>query len=190
MNTQVIRNQSEVDSATHADLVHTWNELRGESIVAFPSLAIARTQVRMAILAAENEAGKAGVPKGTAPVAKTVAELGRNPYAEGTMSHALHEEIARQAPIAPRPKKAELPPEQQAPRVTLDRVRATNAGTSRVQEGSVRGAVLRAVRAAPGGVITVLALEELLKQPVRGHLQKLIEKGHVEPVQEQTLDHA
>lgn len=185
MNPQLIRTQSAVEDATMADLVHTWNALRGEALTSFPSLPIARTRVRMAILAAENESGKAGVPKGAAPVAKTVAELGKNPYAEGTMSHDLYAEIAAQQPITPRPKKAELPPEQQVARVTLDRVRAVPGGSSRVQEGSMRGAVLRAVRAAPGGVITVLALEELLKQPVRGHLQKLIEKGHVEPVQEQ-----
>lgn len=185
MNPQLIRTQSAVEDATMADLVHTWNALRGEALTSFPSLPIARTRVRMAILAAQNESGHAGVGKGAAPVAKTVAELGKNPYAEGTMSHDLYEEIAAQKPIVPRPKKAELPPEQQVPRQTLDRVRAVPGGTSKVQEGSMRGAVLRAVRSAPGGVTTVLALEELLKQPVRGHLQKLIEKGHIEPVQEQ-----
>lgn len=184
MTPQVLRTQSAADSATMAELVHTWNELRGEALTTFPSIEIARTRVRMAILAAQNESGKAGVPKGSAPVAKTVAELGHNPYAEGTISHRLHDEIAAQRPITPRPKKEDLPPEERRARLVLERVRATGAGTSRVQSGSIRGAVLKFIQDAPGGSCSVEDLERHFQQPVRGYLQKLLEKNHIAVAEE------
>lgn len=163
------------------DLVHTYNELRGEELTAanFPSIEVARNRVRMAILAAENESGKAGVAPNTRPAAKTVKELGFNPYKEGTMSHDLYAAVHAQQPITPRPKKAELPPEQQVARVAIDRVRATFAGTSRVQAGSVRGAVLKFIQDAPDHTRSVQELEEHFQQPVRGFLQKLLEKNHI-----------
>jgi hypothetical protein len=168
-----------------AELVHTHNELRGERLASFPSIEIARARVRMDILAAENASGNAGVPKGSKPVAKTVAELGHNPYAEGTMSHRLHEEVTAQAPIQPRPKKEDLPPEQRSARVVIERVRFTGEGTSRVQAGSVRGTVLKFIQDAPGGTCSVAALEEHFQQPVRGYLQKLLEKNHIAVVTEE-----
>ena len=183
----LLRTQAAVETATMDDLVHTFNELRGESIDErkfFGSIAIARTQVRMAILSAEHEAGKAGVPKDSKPAAKTVKELGFNPYKEGTMSHELFEAVHSQQPIAPRPKKAELPPEQQRTRLIINKVRATMEGTSRPQAGSTRAAVLRFIQESPERTCTVAALEEHFQQPVRGFLQKLLEKNHIVVVAE------
>lgn len=181
---RLLRTQAEVTDASMDDLVHTWNELRGESRSDFPSITVARTQVRMAILSAENESGKAGVAPGAKPFAKTVKELGFNPYKEGTMSHELYEAVHSQAPITPRPKKAELPAEQQRQRLVINKVRATFAGTSRPQAGSTRAAVLKFIQEAKDHVTTVQALEEHFKQPCRGYLQKLLEKNHITLVEE------
>jgi hypothetical protein len=63
-------------------------------------------------------------------------------------------------------------------------VRATFEGTSRPQAGSVRNAVLEFVQSAPEHTATVEALEEHFQQPVRGYLQKLVEKNHLAIVEE------
>ena len=181
----LIRDRHAVFNAPLDDLNHTYRELRGEPHhPGFKDRSAAQVQVQMAIMAAEQVVAHAGVPVGADPVAKTVAELGHNPYAEGTMSHRLHEEIAAQSPITPRPKAAALPVEQRPARVTIRAVRATFAGTSRPQAGSVRAAVLKHVQDAPDHTCTVEALEQHFQQPVRGYLQKLVEKGHLAIVEE------
>lgn len=181
----IIRDRNAVFNASLDDLNHTYRELRGEPAhPGFKDKAAAQVQVQMAIMAAEDVVAHAGVPVGSEPVAKTVAELGHNPYKEGTMSHALHEAVHAQQPITPRPKASALPAEQRAPRVTIRAVRATFAGTSRPQAGSVRAAVLKFVQDAPEHVASVEALEQHFQQPVRGYLQKLIEKNHLTIVEE------
>jgi hypothetical protein len=178
---KILRTQNEVETATMEEMVHTFNAMRGEARESFPSIEVARTQTRMAILSAQHEAGKAGVPKGATPVAKTVAELGFNPYQPGTLSHRLHSEIMDQTPIDPRPKKAELPKEERAnvKRLIITAVRATHAGKSRPQAGSTRAQVLKFIQDSPESTCTVAALEEHFKLPVRGFLQKLLEKEHI-----------
>ena len=181
----LIRDRSAVFNASLEDLNHTYRELRGEPThPGFKDKAAAQVQVQMAIMAAEQVVAHAGVPVGTNPVAKTVAELGHNPYAEGTLSHRLHDAIAAQQPIVRRPKKADAPADAAQKRVVIHAVRATFAGTSRPQPRSTRAAVLQRVQDAPGGVATVAALEAYFQQPVRGYLQKLIEKNHLAIVEE------
>lgn len=181
----IIRDRNAVLHASLEDLNHTYRELRGEPAhPGFKDRAAAQVQVQMAIMAAEQVVAHAGVPVGSEPVAKTVAELGHNPYKEGTISHRLHDEIAAQAPIARRPKKAEAPADPANKRVVIRAVRATFAGTSRPQAGSVRRAVLDYVQKAPNATATVEALEEHFQQPVRGYLQKLIEKNHLTIVED------
>jgi hypothetical protein len=104
--------------------------------------------------------------------------LTNNPYKEGTMSHALQEAINKQAPIAPREKGVEK-------RITIKKVRATFEGTSKPQSASIRAAVLKFIQDAPEHTTTVEALEEHFKQPVRGFLQKLLEKDHIVVVAEE-----
>jgi hypothetical protein len=176
----ILRDKSAVQGASMEDLNHTFRALRGEpDHPGFTNVDAARTQVQMAIMAAEDAAGHVGVPPNTRPRAKTVAELGHNPYVPGSMSHALHAAVHAQHPIVPRARWAVQP------RVKFSRVRATFAGTSRPQAGSVRAAVLAYVQAAPDNCCTVEALEKHFAQPVRGYLQKLIEKNHLTPVTEE-----
>lgn len=174
----IIRDRAAVRSASLDDLNHTFRELRGEpDHPGFGVRLAAEVQVQMAIMAAEDAAGHAGVPPNTRPQAKTVAELGHNPYKPGTISHRLHAEVHAQQPIAPRAPGA-------VPRVKLFAVRATFAGTSSPQPGSLRNSVLQAVQAAPDHTLTVAALESHFQQNVRGQLQKLIEKNHLTAVPE------
>lgn len=181
---KLLRTQLEVETASMEDLIYTHNELKGDNLKEFPTIGVAKVRVRMDILAAENEAGKAGVARHEKPKAKTVAELGYNPYPEGTLSHQLHEEVVHQKPITPRPKKAELPPEEQRARVAINTVRATFKGTSRLQAGSTRAQVLKFIQESPNHTSTVEAIEKQFNQPARGFLQKLLEKNHIELVED------
>lgn len=182
MSVQIIRSRDQVYSAPIEVLTASYRELRGEpEHPGFGNIDAARVAVSNAILAAEDVVAHAGVPRGVAPVAKTVRELGYNPYAPGTMSHELYSKIAEQQPIERRaPADAAAAPG----RVTIQRVRATGAGTSKVQPGSVRAAVLARVQASPRQTATVAELEKHFGHPVRGYLQKLIEKQHLVIVQE------
>lgn len=102
----------------------------------------------------------------------------QNPFKLGTLSHQLW--IATQAmkPIEPRPKRQP----SSEPRKKILAVRATGKGDSNPQKASQRRAILDWIRAQPEQQCTIEALEAQFQQPVRGHVQKLIEKKHLEAV--------
>jgi len=178
----IIRDRSAVSSASLDDLNHTYRELKGEpNFKGFATRAAAEVQVGMAIMSAQDAAGHAGVPKGTKPPVLTAQELATktNPYKEGTLSHKLHEEISGQQPIDPRPKAAEKPATERAKRLVIKRVMATLAGDSKPQVGSVRNQVLIFIQQCENHTCTVEELEAHFQRPVRGYLQKLIEKNHL-----------
>jgi hypothetical protein len=181
----IIRERDAVRGAPMEDLNHTYRVLKEDpNHPGFGSRAAAEIQVGMAIMAAQDAVGRAGVPKGVQPKALTPKELrNNNPYKEGTMSHALKEAIDQQKPIEPRPKATEKP-EGTKGRLIIKRVKATFAGESRPQAGSIRNQVLQFVQQAPEHTCTVEELEEHFKQPVRGYLQKLVEKNHLVVVEE------
>jgi len=186
----LIRNRDAVQGATMEDLDYTFRELRGQpDFVGFTTRAAAETQVHMAIMAAQDAAGRAGIPAGTKPPTLTARELAErmnaadNPYKDGTMSHALRAAIDKSPPIQPRPKAAEKPPAERTPKQTIDRVRATLEGTSRPQAGSMRSAVLQRIQESPERTASVKDLSAHFQVDVRGHIQKLIEKNHLTIVQ-------
>lgn len=178
----IIRDRFAVSVAHMDDLNHTYRELKGEpDFKGFTSRAAAEVQVQMAIMAAQDAAGHLGVPKRSKPTATTAQELAaaaesKNPYKEGTMSHKLHKAIQQQTPITPRAEKKDDQPV--ARRVKIQRVRYVPGGTSRPQAGSLRNEVLQYC-AEKKGVVAVEELEAHFNIPVRGYLQKLIEKGHL-----------
>lgn len=183
----IIRDRDAVRGAAMDDLNATYRALKNEpGFKGFGSRAAAEVQVSMAIMAAQDAVGHAGVPKGVMPQALTPREIKtNNPYKEGTLSHQLHDEISGQKPIEPRPKAAEKEPKERAPRLLINKVQATNAGTSRPQAASIRGQVLAWIQEQPDGIATVTALEEHFNQNVRGYLQKLIEKNHLKILQDE-----
>lgn len=178
----IIRDRAAISTASLDDLNHTYRALKGDSgFKGFTTRAAAEVQVGMAIMAAQDAVNHAGVPKGTTnPIPLTPRELQRNnPYKEGTLSHRLHEEIAQQQPITPRPKAEDKPPAERSKRLVIHRVMATFMGESKPQAGSIRNQVLLYIQAAENNTCTVAELEEHFKTPVRGYLQKLIEKNHL-----------
>jgi DNA-binding transcriptional ArsR family regulator len=72
-------------------------------------------------------------------------------------------------------------------RARIERVRAApaGAGTTRLQESSLRAGVLAAVRELGGKGRRAVSVEELAERVglsaavVRGHLHKLLEGGHI-----------
>lgn len=180
----IIRDRDAVRGASMDDLNHTYRELKGEpNHPGFTQRAAAEVQVGMAIMAAQDAAGHAGVPKGTQPPVLTAQELATktNPYKEGTLSHALKEAVDKQTPITPRPKAVDKPA---AERLVIKRVMATFMGESKPQAGSIRNQVLQYIQAAENHCCTVEELEEHFKTPVRGYLQKLIEKNHLVTIED------
>lgn len=178
---KIIRDRSAVAGATLEDLNHTYRELKGQpGFKGFTNRAAAEVQVGMAIMAAQDAAGHAGVPKGVKiqnlqPL--TAQEAANNPYKEGTMSHKLHAAIQQQQPIEPRPKASPTTPAPK--RTVINRVMATLAGDSKPQVGSVRNQVLIFIQQSENHCCTVAELEAHFQRPVRGYLQKLIEKNHL-----------
>lgn len=178
---KIIRDRSAVAGATLEDLNHTYRALKGDpGFKGFSTRAAAEVQVGMAIMSAQDAAGHAGIPKGAQPPVLTAAELAaktNNPYKEGTMSHKLHAAIQQQQPIEPRPKASPTTPA--AKRTIINRVMATLAGDSKPQVGSVRNQVLVFIQQCENHCCTVAELEAHFQRPVRGYLQKLIEKNHL-----------
>lgn len=104
-------------------------------------------------------------------------------YPEGSLSAQLAATVNTQQPIAPRPKKEAST--TAAPRLIINCVKATFAGTSKCQAGSIRSAVLKAVQDAEEHTITVAALDKHFGHSTRGYLQKLLEKNHLVVVEQQ-----
>lgn len=100
-----------------------------------------------------------------------------NPFKPGQLGHDLWDAVKAAEPIAKR-QKAERKPRTEGAQILLA-VRATGAGKSRVQEGSVRAAVLAYVTAAENKTVTIAAMDHHFGHPTRGYVQKLLEKEHL-----------
>lgn len=177
----ILRNQADISTADMEDLIETYNALTGNEVEQFQSRAIAERRTEMAMLAARDAAGHAGVPKGIEPQVKTMAELGINPFAPMVQQLHIAAEAAAVEPMRVKPMKAREISARPL-RSPLDKIRATFAGKSKPQEGSTRGKVLRAIQEAEAHTITQVDLDALLGIHTRGFVQKLIEMGHVELV--------
>lgn len=99
-----------------------------------------------------------------------------NPFKPGTLAHQLWVATQAMKRIEPRPKRQP----SSEPRKKILAVRATGKGDSNPQKASRRRAILDWIRAQPDQHCTIEVLEAQFQQPVRGHVQKLIEKKHLE----------
>lgn len=88
----------------------------------------------------------------------------------------LMEQLAAAAAAAQPIEKKKEP----TPRKKIVRVRATGAGLSALQPSSVRAKILAHIAAQPNKSATVEELDAAFNTSTRGHLQKLIEKQHLE----------
>lgn len=204
MTNEVLRTQDAIPGAPMAQLLATYQSLTGKVVKKFESRAIAETRVKMALMAAADAAGHLGVPRGKAPEPLTVAERvdvaaskGKqpqlpdndpepgvetddavNPYPMGSLAHQLWATARLCKPIQPRPK--EPPKEPGAARRRFEAVRYNGAGFSAVRADSTRGKVLAAIKAAAPGIVKIDDLDKQLGLSTRGHVQKLLDKHHVE----------
>jgi len=203
--TNIIRDRALVAAASTADLVATYNALTGNAVERFSSRAIAERRTDMAIMAAEDAAGHRGIPKDTKPVAQTVAEVAaqaqdgavselndqegavasgweENPFKAGTMAHQLwvatKSLTANAAPRTKKLPKAASEPKQK--RISNLTIKATFAGTSKVQSGSKRAAILVHIQNAPDSTATLAELDAAFGEPTRGYVQKLVQMNHLE----------
>lgn len=181
----ILRNPNAIATADMADLIETYNALTGNSVERFESRAVAERRTEMAMLAARDAAGHAGVPRGVEPEVKTLEELTGNPFPFGSMEHQLYIAAeASRAEAAPKRVKAIKARELTARplRKPADKIRATFTGTSKPQANSIRGQVLRAIQASEGHIVTQQDLDAHMGMPTRSFVQKLIETGHLELV--------
>lgn len=201
----ILRKQSEVEDAKMADLVETYNAMAGKSIKKFETIEIGRTRTRMAILAAESAAGKAGVAKHETPTAKTVEELAaagvktttEEPVAaeaaqpkEADMAatktkKAPAKKAARKAPAkkaAAKKTKVAKPKKTATPRhAVYSKVKFTKPDVDRrPQAESMRTKVLKALEKRK--VATIDQLSEDVKFNARSFVHKLVGQGWAEVV--------
>lgn len=171
----ILRNPNYIATAEMADLLETYNALTGNAVERFESRAIAERRTEMAMLAARDAAGHAGVPKGVEPEVKTVAELA-TPFNIMVQQLSVVAEPKRVREIKARELIA------RPLRKPADKIRATFNGKSKPQAASIRGQVLRAIQESEDHTVTQEDLDAHMGMPTRGFVQKLIEMGHLELV--------
>jgi hypothetical protein len=178
-----------LNEASLPDLQETYQAVKGAELPT-ADIAVARVKVGMALLFMEYAVGWLGVPKGVSPKAITINQLimrGKMENKEqtvdeilaqikpGTMAYQLLQATKAKEAIVPKPPK----PRNTEPRIRIAAVKATFKGLSKPQEGSLRNKVLLHIQLAKGSV-NIDTMETALGFPVRGHIQKLLEKQHIE----------
>lgn len=175
---ELIRNLADLPSASRAELEAVIREFAGGRAEPRESDDALRVRASMALLSATDATGHLGVNKGERPLPHTLKELSimakkkQSDHPDGTVAAELS---------AKRTKKPITPPTPVA-RKRMVRVRATGTGTSKLQEGSIRAAVLAKVPSRKSGIL-VEELDAECGVMTRPHLLKLLEKGHVEIVE-------
>lgn len=170
MPANILLTKSQVADAPMADLVATYNSLSPKPVKRFESRATAER--RVAALLPERAA---------APAAP------ENPYKPGTMAHRLWFATRESQPITPKPKKPARDPN--APRTRRPRIDAVQLneapGHTKLQANSLRSKVVEWLKTQPNWNATIAHMESKqgLKMPCRGHVQKLLEGGHLSVVQ-------
>jgi len=208
MSATIIRTQEAVAGAPMADLVATYQALTGKAVKKFESRTVAERRVIDAIMASKDATGHLGVPQHATPGVTTVEERvdlaekkGKNPeeqmpkaddpapegvevddsvnpFPPATLAHQLWVASRAATKIEPRPR-AVAPRDPDAPkRSAVVAVRATFAGRTKPQAGSIRNNVLLYVQGRPSKCATVEEIAAHIDESPRGYVQKLIETGH------------
>lgn len=175
MTTSVLRIKYDVAGASMADLVATYNRLAAKPVKRFENRTVAERRVA--------ELLPATAPKPDKP------EEPQNPYKPGTMAHRLWFSAREKPPIEPRPKlqkRQRAEGEKRTRRARVDAVQLSEKpGTTKVQANSLRGQILAWLQKQPEWRATVEKMESKsgLNMPCRGHIQKLLEGGHISVVE-------
>jgi hypothetical protein len=193
-----------------AQLLATYTAYTGKHVKRFASRAIAEHRVKMAMMAAQDATGHAGVPANTptplppttvAERVQAAADKGReptlpqddepeagvevdfevNPYPEGSLAAQLWDAARNAAPVQPRQRTA-------APKAPRDPAASRRRLGNEVvyKPGGVSAPQAGSMRGKVFarikalGRATIEQLDADLGFPTRSFLQKLAEKGHVE----------
>lgn len=174
----IARTQRELWGAPRPFLEATFRAYAGREPPAEISDEALRTRCVMLLLSAEYAAGHLGVPRGARPRPLTLTERGTKMiHDENFPAGTLAAELQAAAPARP------AEPKKRGPRLKINRVRARTDGTSRLQPASTRHAIFTRVAAAGAAGITVEALDAAMGLATRPHLQKLLEKNHIEVIE-------
>lgn len=193
MSEKIIRTPEQIPGATLECLLLSYNALTGHPIKRFADRVTAERRLEMAMLAAQDATGHAGVPKGHGRIIpKTAAELGVTPEPDAdcdcdpepqTPCHCspdwpgMVQSLSNVALATPAPE----PTLTRTPHGSGVRfVRATGAGKSKLQTASVRNAVMQAVLSCGEHGVALADLDTKFPPSARGHVQKLLASGHVE----------
>lgn len=185
--------QAAADDASMADLLETYKHLTGNAPSKFASIAIGKTRVAMAFMAAAAADEQTGVPKGAKGEPKGRSEIkakaktkgvptppGLEEEAEfppGSMAAELTKATKAMTPIVKREKKAPGAPGEK--RTPIYAVQATFAGTSKPQPGSERNNILVRIQDSKNNAATLESLDKHFEKPTKGFIQKLIEVKHL-----------
>lgn len=159
----VITSQQEIADAPTEVLIATIFALTGTNPTPDASRAIIERRVAHEIMVAEDARNHRGVPKWGPPPDISFTGLIENLC----KVNATHDAMTGRS-VAPRP--------------AVVGYRVTGKGTSKVQVGSVRGAVLRWFTEQPNGTATQAAADAHFQHPCNGHIQKLLAASHLERV--------
>ncbi len=203
MAPNILRRAADIPSATTADLVATYNAYSATPVKRFENRAVAERRVEMALLAAIDRTGHAGVPANTTVVVpKTNDEMAPaspkpeppqpNPPAPTSKRAKLAAEMALLPPIIPRPKAIPAPGSTARPAFT--EFWLAPQGRTKLQSGSDRAVVYNTAKALVEEDLSrrvgFEALceafgfgedDKLARTKLRGHLQKLREVGWIAP---------
>lgn len=184
---RLIESQKDIAAATTADLIFTYNQLKGLAIKKFSSRAAGESQVANAILGAQQRAAHKGVAKGAEPKAR---DGKAEPSAKkGSARAPAVEKVATVPAPAPEALAAKRAKKPAAPvRNVYERIRFTEPDMPRRPHAdSMRRKVLEAIRKR--GEATIEQLTKDVGFNARAYVHKLAAVGWCEVVSvQQSLD--
>lgn len=182
---------SATDAAGHAGVPHnakpapmTLAELSAKAPAVAVAQALAHEGEESGQKAANNEPGDAPGPDDLDLNDPKFVDDAVNPFQPGTMSHQLWVATKAMEPIKPRAEEPSSKKAERTPRTVIEAVKATFAGSSKTQEGSVRHSVLKFIQDAKDAhgnsrAVTLDELDTHIGASSRGYVQKLLEKKHI-----------
>lgn len=168
-----------IKSMTTPELVAEYNRLTGKSIKKFSSRAAGEKQLAGArILFQEKQHPMEPLP----PVPEDLQDDEMlQKLQPGSLLHQIYISAQSKKPIERAPKRVSSGVQRK--KIVAVRIPQGSQPLSKLQAHSMRAKIMAYLQTAPDKTATVELLELHFECPVRGHLQKLLEKNHVETVE-------
>lgn len=167
---------------TTPELLAEYNALTGKSIKKFSSRAAGEKQLAGARVLFGKET--VVTPPPLPPVPEDLKDDAMlNKLEPGSLLHQIYISAHAKQPIEKLPKRVKDSPSTQRKRIEAVRIPEGAQVLSKLQPNSMRAKIMEFIRAQPDKSATVEMLELKFECPVRGFLQKLLEKNHLETVE-------